>query len=99
MDFSALSNLQLLDRFSEIVKLSHEVANLAKDITADGKLDSDENINKIVEFVNERCGFLKKFVAPKEVLLLVCGILGVLHPGDTSDVYEKLANKSDAGQN
>lgn len=84
---------QLLERVAEISKLSGDVLALYSDIAKDGNLDTAENLTTIVDFVNTKSELLSTYVSAHEVLLVVCGVLGILHPGDTSDMYLKIIQK------
>lgn len=84
--------LVVMERVTEVIKVVPDVLALYNDLK-DGQLDSDENLTKIIDFVNSKSELMQKYVAPCEVLLLVTGVLGVLHEGDTSDMYLNLVKK------
>jgi len=80
----------LITRASEGLKLVPEVLALYNDLTTDGDLDTPDNLAAIVSFVEDKSEYLAEYISPGEVLMLVTGILGLLHKGDSTELYTKL---------
>jgi len=87
---------QLVARLSEALVMIPDVINLYRDIKDDLDLDNKESLVRIVSFANTKSEKLAKYVTPNEVLMLVCGLLGVLTEGDSSELYMKLLATQEA---
>lgn len=83
-----------------ITKLTYKVlpsvVALYEDVFQDenpGQIDKPENVAKIIEFVMEKFDIMSDHVAPNELVMIVCGIVGCLHPGDSSNLYLSVLSK------
>lgn len=80
----------LTNRLLDLAQLVPDVYALYVDLAANGELDKTENLTKILDYVRNKSEKFASYASTNEVLMLVCGLLGVLHFGDSSGLYLKL---------
>ena len=83
---------ELIDRVMTIIKIVPAVKELYVDLKTDGQLSETENLTKISAFIAEHSTQYANYASHNEVCMFICGLLGLLHAGDSSDVYLKLLN-------
>lgn len=93
MNFSNLLTmvLQLLPKLTTIVSILPSIFSLYLEISK-GDIKDPKTLQDIVSFAVSKHEVLKKYVSPQESLMLICAIIGVLHEGDSSNLYEDAKN-------
>lgn len=90
---------EIVDRVMAIVSIIPAAKDIYVDLRADGDLDSLEALKKISEFIAGLSNKYAEYASHEEVAMFVCGILGLMHVGDSSGMYVKLlefeANKAE----
>lgn len=82
--------LVLLEKLGSLLNLIPELMNLYTEILEDGEITSTEAIQKLTAFLETKFNLFSHTVSKKEFYMLVCGVLGVFHSGDSSNLYDKL---------
>lgn len=86
--------VDIFKRATEVVGIVPDVIQLYQDIASDKTLNDPDNVIAILDFIDSKSEKFEKYCSHGEVLMLVCGVLGMVSAEDTSELYLELLNKA-----